>query len=275
MKKGKQLILLFVLCLVSFSFPAFAGTQKVFDYADLLTTEEEAELQQMAEAMVTDWAMDLAFLTTNDTGGRSAWEYGADFYIEQGLGIGENYDGVIFVVDMGTRDAQIVTSGKAIDVFTDYYLEKMWSNMQGDFADGYYFWGMETLVNDMNYYNAEYQKYLTDPNYVSEYEQEMGGGDTAGGYLFLFLVFILFPAVVAGIGVASMKVSHKNVRPYSKGEAYLKQNGLYLSTDRNSFVNTRTTMAPIPKNDDKGSWGGGSSTSHRGGRSFGGGGGRF
>ena len=276
MKKGKQLILLLVLCLVSFAFPAFAGEQKVFDYADLLTTEEEAELQQMAEAMVNDWAMDLAFLTTYDTEGMAVREYGAQFYIEQDLGVGPNYDGVIFVVDMTTREAQIVTSGKAIDVFTDYYLEKMWNNMQGDFADGYYFWGMETLVNDMNYYNAEYQKYLTDPDYVSEYEAEMSGEPTALGYAIAFGMFFGLPLIIAAIGVAMMKSQCKNVKPYSAGEAYLKQNGFYLSTNKDIFANTRTTMAPIPKdNDDGGSWGGGSSTFSSGGRSFGGGGGKF
>lgn len=273
MKKGKQLILLLVLCLVSFAFPAFAGEQKVFDYADLLTTEEEAELQQMAEAMVTDWAMDLAFLTTYDTEGLPVREYGAQFYIEQDLGVGPDYDGVIFVVDMGTREAQIVTSGKAIDVFTDYYVEKMWSNMQGDFADGYYFWGMETLVNDMKYYNAEYQKYLTDPNYVSEYEAEMSEEGVSGVLLIGAFVVSL---IVAAVSVAVMKSHSKNVRPYSAGEAYLKQNGFYLSTDKNIFANTHTTMAPIPKDDDDGgSWGGGSSTFSSGGRSFGGGGGKF
>lgn len=273
MKKGKQLIFALVVCLVSFAFPVFAGTQKVFDYADLLTGEEEAELQQMAEAMVQDWGMDLAFLTTYDTEGMSVREYGADFYIEQDLGVGANYDGVIFVVDMTSREAQIVTSGKAIDVFTDYYLEKMWSNMQGDFADGYYFWGMETLVNDMNDYNAEYQKYLTDPNYVSEYEAEISDAETSA---FLLVIAFFFSLIVAAISVAFMRSACKNVRPYSAGEAYLKQNGLYLSTDRNSFVNTRTTMTPIPKDDDdKGSWGGGSSTFNSGGRTFGGGGGGF
>lgn len=273
MRKGKQFIFALVVCLVSFVFPAFAGEQKVFDYADLLTTEEEAELQQMAEAMVNDWAMDLAFLTTYGTEGLPVREYGAQFYIEQDLGVGADYDGVIFVVDMESREAQIVTSGKAIDIFTDYYLEKMWNNMQSDFADGYYFWGMETLVNDMNYYNAEYQKYLTDPDYVSEYEQEMSDEPVSDVLLVGAAVISL---IAAKISVAFKKSRHNNVRPYSAGEAYLKQNGFYLSTDKNIFANTRTTMTPIPKdNDDGGSWGGGSSTFSSGGRSFGGGGGKF
>lgn len=273
MKKGKRLILLLVLCLVSFAFPAFAGEQRVFDYADLLTTEEEAELQQMAETMVTDWAMDLAFLTTYDTEGMPVREYGAQFYIEQDLGVGPDYDGVIFVVDMGTREAQIVTSGKAIDIFTDYYLEKMWNNMQGDFADGYYFWGMETLVNDMNYYNAEYQKYLTDPDYVSEYEQEMSDEPVSDVLLVIAAVFSL---IVAAVSVAVMKRKSNNVRPYSAGEAYLKQNGFYLSTDKNIFAGTHTTKAPIPRDDDNdSSWGGDSSTFSSGGHTFGGGGGKF
>ena len=273
MKKGKTFLLFLVLCLVSFAFPAFAGQQKVFDYADLLTTEEEAELQQRAEAMENEWAMDLAFLTTYDTEGMSVREYGAQFYIEQGLGVGAEYDGVIFVVDMTSREAQIVTSGKAIHVFTDYYLEKMWNNMQGDFAEGDYFRGMETLVDSMNDYNAEYQKYLTDPDSVSEYEAEMSEEGVSG---ILLIGAFLFSLIVAAVSVAGMKRASKTVRPYTAGEAYLKQNGFYLSTDKDIFANTHTTMAPIPReHDDGGSWGGGSTTFNSGGRTFGSGGGSF
>ena len=57
------MILLLVLCLVSFAFPAFAGEQKVFDYADLLTTEEEAELQQMAANMNANGRIDIGDAT--------------------------------------------------------------------------------------------------------------------------------------------------------------------------------------------------------------------
>jgi uncharacterized protein len=222
--------------------------------------------------MVQNWGMDLAFLTTEDTAGLPVREYGAQFYLEQGLGVGPELDGVIFVVDMTSREAQIVTSGKAIDVFTDYYVEKIWNHMQSDFADGYYFQGMERLAAEMNYYNTEYQKYLEDPSYVSEYEEENGGEMM----LMLLGAAFLFSLIVAAVSVAVMKKSHRNVSPYSRGQAYLKQNGLYLSKDKSIFAGTNTTMAPIPKDDDNsGSWGGGSSTFDSGGHSFGGGGGKF
>lgn len=275
MKKGKQFILTLLVCLVSLvspAFSAFAAEQKVFDYADLLTEGEEAELQQKAEEMVQNWGMDLAFLTTYDTEGLSVREYGAQFYLEQGLGVGPELDGIIFVVDMTSREGQIVTSGKAIDVFTDYYVEQIWGRMQTEFANGYYFWGMERLADDMNYYNGEYRKYLEDPNYVSEYQEE-----SEGSMLLIFLgAAFLLSLIIAAVSVAVMKKSHRNVSPYSRGQAYLKQNGLYLSKDKSIFAGTNTTMAPIPQdNDDDSSWGGGSSTFSSGGRSFGGGGGKF
>ena len=88
--------------------------------------------------------------------------------------------------------------------------------------------------------------------------------------------------VLAGFAVSSMKKACRNVRPYTDGRAYLKENGFYLTTNQDSFATTHTSMMPIPRDDDDhhsggigGSWGGGSSTFSGGGRSFGGGGGKF
>ena len=84
------------------------------------------------------------------------------------------------------------------------------------------------------------------------------------------------------LAVNSMKKACKNVRPYTDGRAYLKENGYHLTVNRDSFASTHTALMPIPKDDDHhsggisgGSWGGGSSTFSSGGRSFGGGGGKF
>lgn len=290
----KKRILCFItfLCMLLCSVPAFAEEemeQRVFDYADLLTEEEEADLQTMCEEVQQEWQMDLAYLTTNDTDGLSVREYGADVYLEKNLGIGEDSSGIIFVVDMGTREAQIVTCGGAMDIFTDYYLDEIWGSMQGYFSEGEYFLGMELLRDKIDYYCAEYEKYQENPDsYVSPYQQESDSflsqyhpsGRNSRAVLFLGGAAV-FSLIVAGISVASMRKACKNIHPFTDGRAYLKENGYHLQVDQDTFANTHTTMMPIPKNDDNhhshsgGSWGGSSSSFSRGGRSFGGRGGKF
>lgn len=285
-----------LLCMLVSALPVFAAEvteeQRVFDYADLISETDEQEMHLWIEDMQENWGLDLAYLTTNDTEGKSVQQYGADFYVEHELGLGENYDGVIFVLDMSQREGQIVTCGKAIDIYTDYYIDQMWNNMVEYLSDGDYYWAFFALYTDMHHYAEEYAAYQENPDtYVSEYQQsdayisQHNASRKLGTLLMFAGIAAVFAAVVAGIAVASMRRSCKNVRPYTDGRAYLKQNGFYLTTNRDTFANTHTSMVPIPRDDDNhhhggsmggGSWGGPSSTfSGGGGRSFGGGGGKF
>lgn len=274
--KKKWIGIFTLLCMLLSFVPAFAEEGRVFDNADLLTAEEEAELQVLSEEIQQEWDMDLAYLTTNDTEGLSVREYGAQFYMEKNLGIGEDYSGLIFVVDMGSREAQIVTSGTAIDIFTDYYIEVIWEEVMDYLSDGDFYGGMVDLADNVSYYCGEYQKYLEDPDYISAYEQ-----DQDVNVLPVFMgIAVLISLAIAGIGVTIMRRSCDTIRPFTDGRAYLKGNGYHLRVNQDIFANTHTTMMPIPKNDDTnhhsgGSWGGPSSTFSSGGRSFGGGGGKF
>ncbi|MBR5816512.1 MAG: TPM domain-containing protein, partial [Anaerotignum sp.] len=273
---------LMVFCMILPAVPAYAAEQRVFDYADLLSEEEEQEVQMWAAEMQQVWNMDLAFLTTDDTEGKSVQQYGSDFYVEQDLGLGENYDGVIFVLDMGGREGQIITCGKAIDIYTDYYIDVMWEDMVGFLSDGEYFQAFFTLYVDLHHYATEYEKYQADPDaYLSDYSKEQ----KAKSILTSAAISVVFALMVAAVSVSGMKKSHKNVKPFTDGRAYLKENGYHLSVNRDSFATTHTTMMPIPRDDNNhhrgggmsgGSWGGGSTVFRGGGgRSFGGGGGKF
>lgn len=275
-------MLFFVICLVTaFVVPSFAAEDtRVFDYADLLSEAEEAEVQLWAETFQQEYEMDLAVLTTEDTEGKSVREYGADFYISHDLGVGADYDGVIFVLDMGSREGQIVTCGKAIEIYTDYYIDQMWNDMVGFLSDGAYQEAISTLYTELQQYAEEYAAYLEHPDtYVSEYQQTHPEEEKGSAIGVLLGVAAIVSLGIAGVSIAVMRRSCKTIQPYTDGRAYLKENGYVLTIDRDTFANTHTTMMPIPKDDDThhsgGSWGGGSSTFSSGGRSFGGGGGKF
>ena len=280
--KKRIFVLLTAICMLLSALPVFGAEmteQRVFDYAELIDEADEREMHLWIQDMRENWGMDLAYLTTDDTEGKSVQQYGADFYVEQNLGLGENYDGVIFVLDMGNREGQIITSGKAIDIYTDYYIDQMWDNMVGYLSDGDYYNAFFSLYMDMNELAGEYEQYQTDPDsYISDYSkaQKQKSIFTSLG------IAAIFSLVIAGFAVSSMKKACRNVRPYTDGRAYLKENGFYLTTNQDSFATTHTSMMPIPRDDDDhhsggigGSWGGGSSTFSGGGRSFGGGGGKF
>ena len=282
--KKRLLVFLTALVMLFSAVPVFAEEmteQRVFDYAELLSDEDEREMHLWVADMQENWGMDLAFLTTNDTEGKSVQQYGADFYVEQNLGLGENYDGVIFVLDMGNREGQIITSGKAIDIYTDYYIDVMWDDMVTFLSEGDYYNAFFTLYMDLHHYASEYATYQKDPDsYLSDYSKAQKVKSIATS----LVIAAVFALVIAAMAVSSMRKSCRNVKPFTDGRAYLKENGFYLTVNRDSFANTHTSIMPIPRDDDNhhgggfhsgGSWGGGSSTFSGGGRSFGGGGGKF
>ena len=284
--KKRFLVFLTALMLLFSVLPVYAeemtAEQRVFDYADLLSEADEQEMHLWITDMQENWGMDLAYLTTNDTEGKSVQQYGADFYIEHDLGLGENNDGVIFVLDMGSREGQIITCGKAIDIYTDYYIDQMWDNMVGCLSDGDYYNAFFSLYMDMNELAGDYEKYQKDPDsFLSDYSK----AQKTKSLLTSAVIAAVFALVIAALAVSSMRKSCKNVKPYTDGRAYLKENGYHLSVNRDSFASTHTALMPIPREDDHnhhgggfhsgGSWGGGSSTFSGGGRSFGGGGGKF
>ena len=282
--KKRLLVFLTALVMLFSALPVFAEEmteQRVFDYAELISDEDEREMHLWVQDMQENWGMDLAFLTTNDTEGKTVQQYGADFYVEQNLGLGENYDGVIFVLDMGNREGQIITCGKAIDIYTDYYIDVMWDNMVSFLSDGDYYNAFFTLYMDLNHYAGEYATYQKDPDsYLSDYSKTQKVKSIATSVV----IAAVFALIIAAMAVGSMRKSCRNVKPFTDGRAYLKENGFYLTVNRDSFANTHTSIMPIPRDDDNhhgggfhggGSWGGGSSTFSGGGRSFGGGGGKF
>lgn len=275
MKKKGFAVLMLVFLLLSV-LPASAAEQRVFDNADLLTAEEEQNLQQFCEDAKEEYDIDFAYLTTNDTEGLSTRKYGEDFYIEHELGVGEGYSGAIFVLDMGEREGQLVTCGEAMEMITDEDADAIWDEISGYFSDGDYYGGMEQLWWYVDSLCADYQNYSADSGSVDTFFSE-NPVSSGGGIAMLVLLAAVFSAVIAGVSVMSMRKACKNVHPFTDGRAYLKENGCHLRTNQDTFANTHTTMMPIPRDDDNhhhhtGGFSGGSSG---GGRSFGGGGGKF
>lgn len=269
------LSLLFLLYSCFSAFPAFAAEQRVFDEAGLLDAADIAEIDEWCAALREDWGIDLAFLTVNGTGGADIMQYGADFFLAQGLGVGDTQDGVLFVMDMAERDGRILTHGKAIDIYTDYYIDKMWESMVGDLSAGDYYSAFYSLYYDLDDYAGEYQKYLNDPNYVSEYVTE---GMESEFLLLRIGVALIVGLLVAGVRTFLLHRKMDNVKPFTDGRAYLATNGCRLRRDQSNFAGSHITKVPVARDEDHGSgssWGGDSSSFSSGGSNFGGGGGKF
>lgn len=88
MKKLLTAIVISALCLGLCSGALADGTrQRVFDLADLLTDDEEAELQSRINELVAKDGQDIGIVTVEDESVMSTQEFADEFYENSGMGI--------------------------------------------------------------------------------------------------------------------------------------------------------------------------------------------
>ncbi|WP_125143136.1 TPM domain-containing protein [Clostridium transplantifaecale] len=118
--------------------PAYAGEQRVFDNGGLFDKEEKEALEQTLASFHDEWQMELGIMTTDDAGGKSTERLADDFYDRNGLGVGSDHSGALFVIDMDNREIHVSTLGRMADYLTDERIEKVLDAAYGYVSDGDY-----------------------------------------------------------------------------------------------------------------------------------------
>lgn len=114
--------------------PAVDASEKVYDFAELLTPSEEEQIYNRVQKFINKTNLDLAVVTINDNNKFSAMEYADDFYDYNDFGTDSEYSGVLFLVDMDTREIYMSTTGKAISMYSDYRIDMTLDAIYQDFS---------------------------------------------------------------------------------------------------------------------------------------------
>lgn len=101
------------------STPKIDSSEKIYDFADLFTEEQEQELYKSVNNYIIETNMDMAIVTIDDNPKDSAMEYADDFYDYNDFGFDGVFSGVIFLIDMDTREIWMSTTGNAILMYND------------------------------------------------------------------------------------------------------------------------------------------------------------
>lgn len=275
LRKSKGICLLIVLCIFAF-YPVTVNGQKplVFDDALLFSEEEKIDLDTKANALSDHYNMDIVVVTTSDANGKTTREYADDYFDYGGFGVGESYDGILFLIDMENREAYISTSGTGIKHLTDERVEAILDRVfdyglsQGDYygATMEFLNGAELFLEKgipSDQYN-EVEK-IEIPNRITEIDVIISliGGLTTGS-IFYF-------------AVRSKYKGKSNSNQYS----YRNNSIVRLTSNQDRLVNTfvthRIIPKPQPKNNSSKPSTSGRSTVHKSssGRTHGGGGRKF
>ncbi len=237
------------LTLLAFGISAERTLPLVVDSADLLTSSEEASLEALLTEISDKHQIEIAVVTVNSTNGKSAESYADDFYDYNGYGWGENYDGALLLIDIGSREWHITTHGAGAYYLDDYSLYEIEEAFINDLSSGWYYDAFTTFASKCDFYIEN---------------------DEVSAVSFI-LPSIIVGFIISLIVVSVMKSGMKTVRPASGAADYMVRDSLNLrmSSDRYLYTNVVRTRKQSSSN--------GSSSMHRSssGRSHGGRGGRF
>lgn len=291
-KTGFWLALAFVFCMNpaagSFpfygGFPAYAAEEAaayVADDAELFTEAEEMALEEKGLLLAAEMNADVVIVTEDDTGGMSARDFSEQYYIDGDFGVGNNYNGIIFLIDMDNRELFINSVGDMMRYFTDERREKMLDGVYGFAADGDFYGAAEEFLSGTEKY---YKKGIEAGQY--NYDEETGEISPYRRIRW-YEAAIAFGVAAAAAGFFCMSVVNEYGMKRQKREAegfcmaYRANCNYQMNQVQDHFLRENTTHVVIRTNNSGGgrsggSPGGGRSTSHsRSGRSFSGSGRKF
>lgn len=243
--------------------PSVNANEKIYDFAELLTEEEEKQLYDKVKEFIANTNLDLAIVTINTNVKDSTQEYADDFYDYNDFSI----DGLAFVIDMQNRIFYISTAGKAMLYYDDYRIEYILSALDQEMYNHEYFNACNTLISQLTeYYNH-------------------GFSDKSDKYVVIgtqiyrktpYLLLSIIAVVSAIIGTLILALRNKKIKLATNSNDYFDNKSFEITKDTKEFISSNTSRVYIPPAD---SGGGGSSGGgfHSGssGASHGGGGHRF
>lgn len=272
MRRLKNVIFAGLLAMLLFGTTASAEEQRVYDQADLLTSQEEEELENLAKQYSDEWSMNFLAVTTEDAEGKSSMDYADDFY-DACFPENSEEDGVLFLIDMDNREIYLSTSGEAIRYLTDSRIERILDEAFEEVADGDYYGTFAAFFENTEYYlkqgiPSNQYNYDTETGEIDRYQKPKQ--ITA-----MELVIALIAALAAAGGACAWIIGKYQLKFEDFHYDAYTDSDVELSVKEDRLINTFVTHRRIPQNN--GGSGGSRSSTHRSssGRSHGGGGRKF
>lgn len=254
MKKtyGIKSFFLTLLLVLSFGMTALAqNDQKVVDMADLLTDSEEEKLQEQLTKTAEKYQCDVVAVTTDSCEGKSPQDYTDNFYYENDYGYGDAIDGIILMVSMEERKFHLATRGKAIEIFTDYGLQRIDDLITPDLSDEEYYQAFKRYGKLADEFMQEYEETGRAFDVGKKYEQPMSLG-------MRLLISVCVGFVAALIVLLVLLGQMKSVSPKTRAREYVRDGSFRVTRERDIYL--YKTVHSRKKEMSSGGGGGGSST---------------
>jgi len=275
-------ILLCILALGAMPLTSYAhNLPLVVDYADILSDEEELLLQQKAQVLQEEYAMDALILTIHTLEDQTAMDYAADYYDYEGYGTDHERSGTVFLLAMDEREWYIDTSGDAIYALTDYALLQQEDMILPYLRSGDYYGAFDIWLDSLDGYFEAYLSGAPIDGIIPEEDRYDGHDDTVyyeEAPTVNWGISVIAGLLAAGITVGIMYAMMNTRRRQNSAAEYMKTGSYNLSVRRDVFLYSQVSKTRRESSSSSSSGGrSGGSSVHRSssGRSHGGRGGKF
>lgn len=226
----------------------------MLDWADLLTAEEETELDNYLAAVSESHHANIIVATVDSLEGAGAQAYADDLYDAglpyMGLCDGTE-DGALLLLAMEERQWAVSTSGFAITAFTEEALDVVEYNVVPLLSEGDYFSAFASFGEIADLYLIAYAEWEQNPNagYADPFYPENGGYDDsefAFGSEWIFISLII-GFLIALIPMGVLKSQLHTVHMQTGAVPYQKTPGVRITDSRDLYLYRNLTKKPIPK----------------------------
>ncbi len=238
-----------------------APTERVYDYADVLSDTEEQKLREHIASCEKSYEIDLILVTINeDVESIGDWDTGMmnradDFYEEKMYGYNQAYGDGALLLDNWYVDEKESQKGSWLS--TSGFVESCMGNYEID------------RVLDEVYYEVEDSPYRAYKAYIDTTCQIV---KKAQGKLQIpWLAVLLIPVVVAGI-YAVRYLTQAPAKDTTTANVYVAGGKPVMNARRDDFIRKSVSSRRIQSSSGSGRSGGGGHHTSRSGRSHGGGG---
>jgi len=256
------------------STPYVDASQKIYDYSDILTEEEEKEIKELIDEYIRTTNMDMVLVTIDMEGYTSdgAYDnYAANFYDYNDFGLNiEDYSGVLLLRDSNQYNPyyNVYMFGKAQLYYDFERSEEMLDAIYSSFVNKNYLSGYKQFINMYtNYYNQG----------IPESNSNVSLDENGMMYIKyeppIMLAILISTIVTVIVGVILVK-KNKMIKKATHAHDYLNRNSIKYYKDSKILVSTNTTRHYNPPSSSSSGGGGGGGSirgSSGGGHSSGGG----
>ena len=252
---------------------AVDSNQKIYDFSNVLTDEEEQKLTERMHKFTEKYKIDIVILTDNYqyTEDSQNTTFATDFYDYNDFGINyEKYDGVMLFRNTYEQNPYFdaYSFGNAQLYFYDTRLSNTLDYIYDDMHSETYYSGFNKFIDKMEEYYNEGK--LTD-YYVDE-SGFLQKQKTASYYLKMIELSMIIALVITGIIIYTLIKKNRMVLKATKATVYMNKEKSKITNVQDNFITSNTTSYVISS--DTSSGGGHSSSGGSSGGGFSSGGGR-